>query len=83
MRTSFQFEALEFQCHIVLRPSKVRKLVWTNQFQVNSTKMGTGRKFVILRFELKNTAPCQCVFVSLLILVPTGGGMGRGGGGQN
>ena len=34
----------------VLRPSKVRKLVRTNQFQVKSTKMGTGRKFVILQY---------------------------------
>ena len=46
----FRFEALEFQCNFLLRPSKVRKLVRTNpnQFQLKSTKMGTGRKFVTL-----------------------------------
>ena len=37
--------AIEFQCNFVLRPSKVRKLVCTNQFQVKSTKMGTVRKY--------------------------------------
>ena len=37
----------------VLRPSKVRKLVRTNQFQVKSTKIGTVRKFVTLQYQLK------------------------------
>ena len=37
----------------VLRPSKVRKLVCTNQFQVKSTKMGTGRNFETLQYVLK------------------------------
>ena len=32
-----------------MRPLKVRKLVRANQFQVKSTKMGTGRKFVTLQ----------------------------------
>ena len=41
---------MEFQCKFVLRPSKVRKLVRTNQFQVKSTKRGTGRKFVTLQY---------------------------------
>ena len=31
------------------RPSKVRKLVRTNQFQVESTKIGTVQKFVTLQ----------------------------------
>ena len=47
---SFRFEALEFQCYFVLRLSKVRKLVCVNRFQVKSTKMGTGRKFVTLQY---------------------------------
>ena len=38
------------KCNFVLRPSKVRKLVRTNQFQVKSTKMGTGRKFITLQY---------------------------------
>ena len=49
MKIYFRFEALEFQWHFVFRPSKVRKLVRTNQFQVKSTKMGTRRKFVTLQ----------------------------------
>ena len=49
----FCLEAIEFQCNFVLRPSKVRKLVCTNQFQVKSTKMGTGRKFVTLQYLKK------------------------------
>ena len=36
--------------HFVLRPSKELKLVRTDQFQVKSTKMGTGRKFVTLQY---------------------------------
>ena len=44
MNIYFRLEAIEFQCNFVLRPSKVRKLVRTNQFQVKGTKMGTGRK---------------------------------------
>ena len=48
----FGLEAIEFQCNFVLRPSKVRKLVRTNQFQVKSTKIGTGRKFVTLQYVL-------------------------------
>ena len=36
----FRFEALKFQSHFLLRPSKVRKVVRTNQFQLKSTKMG-------------------------------------------
>ena len=35
----FCLEAIEFKCIFVLRPSKVRKLVRTNQFQVKSTKI--------------------------------------------
>ena len=50
MKNYFCLEAIEFQCNFVLRPSKVRKLVRTNQFQVKSTKMGTGRKFVTLQY---------------------------------
>ena len=46
MKISFCFETFEFQCDFVVRLSKVQKLVRTNQFQVKSTKMGTGRKFV-------------------------------------
>ena len=44
MKIYFCLGAIEFQCNFVLRPSKVRKLVRTNQFQVKSTKMGTVRK---------------------------------------
>ena len=40
---SFCFETLELD-DFVFRPSKVRKLVRTNQFQVKSMKMGTGWK---------------------------------------
>ena len=36
MKISFCFEAIEFQRHFLRRPSKVRKLVRTNQFQVES-----------------------------------------------
>ena len=50
MKIYFCLEAIEFQCNFVLRPSKVRKLVRTNQFQAKSTKMGTGRKFVTLQY---------------------------------
>ena len=49
MKIYFCLEAIEFQCNFVLRPSKVRKLVRTNQFQVKSMKMGTRRKFVTLQ----------------------------------
>ena len=42
MKISFCFDALEFQRYFVWWPSKVRKLVRTNQFQVKSTKMGSG-----------------------------------------
>ena len=49
MNISFCFGAIEFQCDFIMRPSKVRKLVPANQFQVKSTKMGTGRKFVTLQ----------------------------------
>ena len=52
MKIYFCLEAIEFQCNFVLRPSKVRKLVRTNQFQVKSTKMGTGRKFVTLQYSV-------------------------------
>ena len=54
MEIFFCFDALEFQRQFVLRPSKVRKLVRTNQFQVKSTKMGTGRKFVTLQYPRQN-----------------------------
>ena len=50
MKIYFCLEAIEFQCNFVLRPSKVRKLVRTNQFQVKSTKIGTVRKFVTLQY---------------------------------
>ena len=50
MKISFCFEAIEFQRHFRRRPSKVRKLVRTNQFQVESTKIGTVRKFVTLQY---------------------------------
>ena len=50
MKISFCFEAIEFQRHFVRRPSEVRKLVRTNQFQVESTKIGTVRKFVTLQY---------------------------------
>ena len=52
-RTSFPdnlWKSPLLQCNFVLRPSKVRKLVRTNQFQVKSTKMGTGRKFITLQY---------------------------------
>ena len=52
MKICFCLEAIEFQCNFVLSPSKVRKLVRTNQFQVKSTKMGTGRKFVTLQYTV-------------------------------
>ena len=50
MKIYFCLGAIEFQCNFVLRPSKVRKLVRTNQFQVKSTKIGTVRKFVTLQY---------------------------------
>ena len=49
MKVSFGFDALEFQSHFVFRPSKVRKLIRTNQFHVKNTKMGAGRNFVTLQ----------------------------------
>ena len=52
MKISFCFLAIEFQRHFLRRPSKVRKLVRTNQFQVESTKIGTVRKFVTLQYML-------------------------------
>ena len=52
MKISFCFEAIEFQRHFFRRPSKVRKLVRTNQFQVESTKIGTVRKFVTLQYNI-------------------------------
>ena len=51
MKIYFCLEAIEFQCNFVLRRSKVQKLVRTNQFQVKSTKMGTGQKFVTLQYQ--------------------------------
>ena len=57
MKRSFCLEALEFQSHFVLRTSKVRTLVRTNQFQVKCTKMGTRRKFVTFRYDV---LPCEC-----------------------
>ena len=62
MKIYFCLEAIEFQCNFVLRPSKVRKLVRTNQFQVKSTKMGTGRKFVTLQYVYVPVCmyPCVC-----------------------
>ena len=39
MKIYFCLGAIEFQCNFVLMPSKVRKLVRTNQFQVKSTKI--------------------------------------------
>ena len=53
MKISFRLEALKFQCHFLLRPSKVRKLIHTNQFQLKGTKMGTGRKVVTLQYTPK------------------------------
>ena len=50
MKISFCFEAVEFQCDFIMRPLKVQKLVRANQFQVKSTKMGIGRKFVTLQY---------------------------------
>ena len=50
MKIYFCLGAIEFQCNFVLRPSKVRKLVRTNQFQVKSTKIDTVRKFVTLQY---------------------------------
>ena len=44
MKIYFCLGAIKFQCNFVLRPSKVRKLVRMNQFQVKSTKMGTGER---------------------------------------
>ena len=41
---------------VCFRPSKVRKLVCTNQFQVKNTKMGTGRKFVTLQYAVPKRA---------------------------
>ena len=37
----------------VVMLSKVRKLVRMNRFQVESTKMGTGRKFVTFQYLLE------------------------------
>ena len=54
MKISSCFEALDFQCHFVLRLSEVRKLVHTNLFQVKSTKMGTARKFATLQYLRKS-----------------------------
>ena len=48
----FALRSSIFNVFLILRPSKVRKLVRTNQFQVHSTKMGTGRKFVTLQYFL-------------------------------
>ena len=50
MKICFCLGAIEFQCNFVLRLSRVRKLVRTNQFQVKSTKMGTVRNFVTLQY---------------------------------
>ena len=47
MKIYFCLEAIEFKCNFVFRPSKVQKIVRTNQFQVKSTKMGTRQKFVL------------------------------------
>ena len=40
MKFHFVVKYLDFQRHSLLRPSKVRKLFRTNQFQVKSTKNG-------------------------------------------
>ena len=45
----FGFDALQFQSHFVLRPSKERKFIRANQLRVESMKMGPGRNFVILQ----------------------------------
>ena len=55
---SFCFEILDFQRPFFLRPSKVRKLVRTNQFQIKSTKMGTGRKFVNFTATIPESPVC-------------------------
>ena len=63
MKIYFCLEANEFQCNFVLRPSRVRKLVRTNQFQVKSTKLGTVRKFVTLQY---------CIVLLRFVDSPTG-----------
>ena len=62
MKVSFGFDALEFQSHFVFRPSKVRKLIRTNQFHVKNTKMGAGRKFVTLQSMCQGNNPCSTWF---------------------
>ena len=60
MKIYFVLRPSNFNVIIALRPSKVRKLVRTNQFQVKSTKMGTGRKFVTLQYVV-DVLPNACV----------------------
>ena len=50
----FCFEIVQFHCVFIVRPGKVRKLVRRNQFQVKSTKIGTGGKFVTLQCHLSD-----------------------------
>ena len=77
MKISFCFEAIEFQRHFLRRPSKVRKLVRMNQFQVESTKIGTVRKFVTLQYlDITLLTPIHVKSVHI-------GGVAEGGGGQN
>ena len=47
MKISFRFETLEFQCHFVLRLSKVRELV---RAKSKVRKWVNGRKFVTLQY---------------------------------
>ena len=80
MKISFCFEAIEFQRHFLRRPSKVRKLVRTNQFQVESTKMGTVRKFVTLQYLIASFAsfPVSQLYGSCCLFWMTGMQEGKG-----
>ena len=59
----FGFEALEFRRHFCLRPSKVRKLVCTNQLQVESTEMDTGRISVTLQYQSCVATRCGVSYI--------------------
>ena len=66
---------MEFQSNFVfLRPSKVRKLVCTNQFQVKSTKMGTRRKFVTLQYNENNSVTIEALSRLRLVKISHLGG---------
>ena len=62
MKISFCFEALEFQRYSVLRPSKVRKLVRTNQFPSQKYENGYRTKICDFTVVVIFMAGCALVF---------------------